>query len=498
MKNNYQWIQDHFKEIDDLEHALSVLSWDEEVMMPEGGAQSRNSAMATLSSLIHKRLKEEGLSKRLKDIDTEPLDDWQRANIRLIKKKVLEATVVPDDLVHRLTLASRRSTQQWRKLRAENNWRDFEPFLKDVVKLVKEVAEIKGQHLGLDPYDVLLDEYSPGLNQASIDPIFDDLKLFLPVAIKDVVLQQQQRQLKPIAGFYPIEKQKQVATELMKVIGFDFKHGRLDVSHHPFCGGVAEDIRITTRYNTGSFVESVMGVCHETGHALYERGLPREYLTQPVGKALGMTVHESQSLLVEMHACRSREFVRLMSDFLKKQFGELDCLEVDNLYAHYTSVRPGLIRVDADEMTYPLHVILRYEIEKALFAGEIEVSDLPALWSEKMSSYLDIDTMGNYKDGVMQDVHWPMGAFGYFPAYALGSLLASQLYQTALKHNPQIPAHIARGDFAPLMQWLRHHIHSHGSLDQFDDLVRNASGSTLSASAYIEHIKNRYFATELV
>ena len=210
----------------------------------------------------------------------------------------------------------------------------------------------------------------------------------------------------------------------MKTIGFDFNHGRLDTSVHPFCGGTKDDVRITTRYNDNDFISPAMAVCHETGHSMYEFQLPQDYKNQPVGQALGMSVHESQSLLVEMHACRSSGFMHILSKLVIEhlngaQFDQK--YSEENLYKHYTRVKPGFIRVDADEVTYPLHVILRYEIEKALINGEIEVKDLPSLWDEKMSLYLGLDSKGNFKDGIMQDIHWPKGLFGYFPAYALGS-----------------------------------------------------------------------------
>ena len=494
MDKNYQYIEEKFKYINDLEHAVSMLSWDEDVMMPVGGAKARNESLVSLLRTIYQQLNDEELSTRLCKVDETLLDDWQKSNLRLIKKTVSNATILPEQLVADLTIAAKESTQAWRVMRGQNNWKDFAPLLTKTVNLVKEKAKIKAKHFKTSAYDALLDEFSPGITVAHIDPVFDELKLFLPQMIPNIIAQQEKQVRLPVEGDFPVDKQYALSCDLMRSIGFDFNHGRIDTSHHPFCGGVPLDIRITTRYKENDFLSSAMAVCHETGHAMYERALPKAYQSQPVGKALGMTVHESQSLLIEKQACGSVEFMQILAKYAQQHFGQNKALEVNNLWHIVTQVKPGLIRTEADEVTYPLHVILRYEIEKLLFNGEISVDDLPDIWQQKMKEYFDIDTKGNNRDGVMQDIHWSSGDFGYFPSYALGSLLAAQLFESVIKDNADILAAISQADFSPLMHWLGNNIHQYGSKYSFNELVAKATGKTLTANAYIEHIKRRYQA----
>ena len=379
-------------------------------------------------------------------------------------------------------------------MRHDNNWQDFAPLLDENLQLVRESAQIRAEILGKSAYDILLDDFSPGLSQQVIDPIFDELKSFLPGFIPQVLQRQQQQPSIALEGSFAIAKQKAVGLELMQAIGFNFEHGRLDESHHPFCGGVPQDVRITTRYKETEFITAAMGICHETGHAMYEMGLPKEWLSQPVGEALGMSIHESQSLLIEMQACRSLPFMQFLAPIVTKHFGEHPGFTPENLHRIYTRVKPGYIRVDADELTYPLHIILRYELEKQLIAGDLRVADLPDAWDSYMQQFLGLSTKDNYHDGVMQDVHWPAGLFGYFPAYTLGALVAAQLFATAQQQSSEIPQGLATGDFTRLFIWLRENIHSKGSLFNFDELLTQATGESLNPKYYIEHVTRRYGA----
>lgn len=487
----YQNLETVFRQLSHLRHLGSICHWDEAVMMPPGGGVARGQALASLQALQHELLVAPKIKSWLEEAKTATLpSSWQQANLRWMERQYLNASCLPTDLVQRSELAFIRCEQAWRSLRAENNWRDFLPLLAENVALVKETAQIKSAVLGVSPYDSLIDQFSPGLSQAIIEPIFTRLKKFLPDFIQQVMAKQSQPQ--SIAGHFPIEKQRQLGLQLMRAIGFDFNHGRLDVSHHPFCGGVPQDVRITTRYSESEFVSASMGVCHETGHALYERGLPADWLDQPVGEALGMAVHESQSLLIEMQACRSREFMQFLEPLVKEYFGELPSFSADNLYRHYTYVQPGLIRVDADEVCYPLHIILRYELEKQLINGEITCQDLPELWHDAMQHFFGLSTREDNRNGVMQDVHWPSGAFGYFPAYTIGAMIAAQLFQTAKKNYPAIPAELSQGNFETLVEWLREHVHSRGRLLSMNDLLIQATGQPLNADFFINHLQQRY------
>jgi carboxypeptidase Taq len=295
-------------------------------------------------------------------------------------------------------------------------------------------------------------------------------------------------------GPFPVATQRELSHAVMAVFGFPFDRGRLDTAHHPFSGGADGDIRITTRYDEGDFTRSLMAVIHETGHALYEDGRPKQWLGQPVGSCRGMTLHESQSLLLEMQAARSEEFVRFLVPTIRRILGGIGpAWEVDNLLRVYRRVEPGLVRVYADEVTYPLHVILRYKLEKALLAGELDTRDLPLAWNDQMQQLLGIRP-GNDTDGVLQDVHWPEGIFGYFPTYSLGAMAAAQLFAAAQRDNHDILPGLGRGDVAPLFDWLDRHIRSQGCLYLPDELIEKASGSALDTAAFKAGIRARYLA----
>jgi carboxypeptidase Taq len=289
-----------------------------------------------------------------------------------------------------------------------------------------------------------------------------------------------------------MDMQRAIATRLMARLGFDFEHGRLDTSLHPFCGGTPDDVRITTRYDEGNFRGALMGVLHETGHAMYERGLPAEWRRQPVGRARGMSLHESQSLLIEMQVCRSREFQTFVAPILRETFAASGpAWEAENLYRLGTQVERSLIRVDADEVTYPAHVILRYRLEKALLSGDLALKDLPAAWNDGMKTLLGIVPPDD-RQGCLQDIHWYDGAFGYFPTYTLGAMTAAQLFDAAKRADPAILPGIQKGEFAPLMTWLRANVHGKASRFSTTEIVTQATGKPLDPTIFERHLRARY------
>ena len=452
----YEALAQRFKRVALVREAIGMLQWDMAAMMPNGGADARGEQLATLKVIAHEQVTDPALGDLLGAAETADLDAWQRANLREMRRAWVHATAVPAALVEASSKAVSDCEMRWRSARPANDFKGLLPSLRRVLDLTREVAQIKAAKLGVSPYDALLDEYEPGGSSAAIDALFDDLAQFLPGFI-DAVLEKQAREPAAMAptGPFPAEKQRGLALELMATLGFDFNHGRLDTSHHPFCGGVPDDVRITTRWDEQDFLTGLMGVLHETGHALYERGLPAEWRQQPVGEARGMSAHESQSLLVEMQACRSREFIAYLAPRAAAAFGGSGpAWEADNLYRLYTRVERGLIRVDADEVTYPAHVILRYRLEKAMIAGSLDLADLPGAWNDGMRDLLGVAPPDD-RDGCLQDIHWPGGAWGYFPTYTLGAMTAAQLFDAATRADPDIRPAIARGDFHPLLRWLR-------------------------------------------
>ena len=491
----YQALENHFEEIHHLGHASAIIGWDEAAMMPSGGGEARASAMAALDVISHQKKVDSRIPGWIDDAGDETLDPWQQSNLEQIKRAYRLASALPEDLVRAMSQSRSKCEQAWRVLRAENNWQDFVPLLEEVVRVTREEAQCRASHLNLDPYDALLDVYEPGLTSETVEGLFAPLRSSIPTILNEVL----ERQSEPTAliGPFTIADQKSVGLQFMRRLGFDFEHGRLDVSHHPFCGGVPDDVRITTRYSEDDFTQSLLGVLHETGHALYEQGLPKEWRTQPVGSALSMAVHESQSLFIEMQLCRSRAFVQFATPILNEGLGDgSQAWQEENLHRIFTQVQPDFIRVDADEVTYPMHIVLRFELEQALMSGDLSVRDLPDAWNSKMEAYLGVSTEGDNANGCMQDVHWPAGLFGYFPTYTLGAMTAAQLYSAMEHQMPNAETLVAQGDFGEIVDWLRDNVHSKGCLMDQDSLLRTVTGEALSADAFLNHLQRRYLAGE--
>lgn len=494
---SYRALEEHFRRLAHFEHLEAIAAWDEAAMMPAGGGAARGAALATLRGLIHAEASAPKVGEWIAAAQNEAsgLDEWQRANLREIERRFVRATAIPAALVEAASLAESKSEQAWRKLRAANDWQSFRPLLETVVALKREMAAALSARLGLSPYDALLDGYEPGARSAHIAPLFERLGAVLPGLIQRARERQASEPCVVPAGPFSRDSQRTLAAELMQRLGFDFEHGRLDTSHHPFCGGVPEDVRITTRYDESDFISALMGVLHETGHAKYEQHLPPAYLAQPVGRARSMAMHESQSLLLEMQVCRSREFATFLAPLLARTFTPRpspEALSADNLFRVLTRVEPDFIRVDADEVTYPCHVVLRFELERALIEGALSVADIPERWDEGMRRLLGLSTAGNYQDGCMQDVHWPAGLFGYFPTYTLGALTAAQLFDAARRAHPELSAEIARGDLRALDAWLTDNVWAKGCLLETDELVRRATGEPLGTQAFERHLRRRY------
>ena len=481
-----------------IEHAQSMLSVDEAVTMPVGGGEKRAESMAVLAGMYHEMATAPEIGDWLAAAEDEPLDDMQQAAIREQRRVYTNMTCLSADFVRRQVVARMRSEQLWRELRGKNDWAGFLPAFEEVVGIAREEAELRARALGLDPYDAMMEQYDPGNRAADIAPVFARLKLFLRDFVPAVLAKQEadraRRALKPLNAPFPIERQKALGLAVMEAIGFDFAHGRLDVSHHPFCGGVPTDVRMTTRYTTSEFLSSLMGIIHETGHGLYEQGLPKEWSNFAVGKARGMAIHESQSLFMEKQVGRSAEFWEWAMPLVRQHLGDeaIAGWDIEDLLAHVHEVRTSLIRVDADEATYPLHVILRFEIEKGLIDGSIRPRDVPEQWHARMTEYLGLSTRDTYKDGPMQDVHWPSGAFGYFPSYTLGAMIAAQLWAAMEKDIPDAREQMRRGHFVAINDWRRDRIWTQASRYSTPDLLVHATGEKLNGNYFEAHLRQRY------
>ena len=490
-----QQLEDRFRRISLLDDALGILDWDQATTMPDGSAAARGEQVAALQGLRHQQMTDPRVAELLAAAEesADKLHPWPAANLREMRRRHTHATALPTELVEAQAKADAACEMKWRTARAEDDYESLRPSLEEVLRLTQEAASAKAAALGLDPYDALLDQFEPGGRAARLDTMFADLAGFLPGFLEEVTAKQRaQPKPIPLQGPFSIEQQEAVARRFMGLIGFDFEQGRLDISHHPFCGGATVDVRITTRYDTDDFTSALMGVLHETGHAMYELGRPEEWRYQPVGEARGMGLHESQSLIVEMQACRSLDFLSFAAPVLAEAFdGDGAAWTPENLYRLNTRVKPDFIRVDADEVTYPAHIILRYRLERALLAGDLLLADLPGAWNDGMVELLGICPPDN-RLGCLQDIHWPSGAWGYFPTYTIGAMAAAQLFAAARETEADVVPGLRRGDFLPLITWLRATVHNNGSLLSTDEVLEKATGRALDPATYEAHLRARY------
>ena len=489
---SYDDLATHYTRLHHFQHLASIVGWDQAANMPPKGNEARAAALAELAALMHRMRTDAMLSERLARAEQEPLSEHQRANLREIRRDWRNANALPAELVQRRQLATSRCEHAWRSLRPANDWAGFVEHWKPVLAIAREEAALLSQESGLTRYDALMDRFEPGMTSAAVDRVFGAVRQWLPGLIRQVIEKQAREAVVEPVGPFALDAQRAMCQQVVRRLGFDFDAGRLDTSTHPFSGGVPEDVRMTTRYREDQFLPALMGTVHETGHGRYEQNRPRDWLGQPVSEARSMAIHESQSLAFEMQLGGHPGFAQVLSPMLSKAFGDQPAFEASNLHRLLTRVRRGLIRVDADEVTYPAHVILRYEIERPLIEGLIEPEDVPGLWDEKMQDLLGLDTRGNFTDGPMQDVHWPESLFGYFPCYSLGAMYAAQWFATMRRSMPDLDVRISRGDWTPVFDWLCGNIWSQASLWPTDELAIRASGEKLNPAFFKAHLEARY------
>ncbi len=491
---SYSELHEHFKEIGNLKHSLAMLMWDAPVNMPPGGGAARAEAIGALEKVIHERIAAPHLGELFNSASGRT--PWEVANLSEMQKDWTRARAIPANLVSALAQARSTCEQVWQDARPKNDWNRVAVELETVISLTGQRAAALADALDCDPYDALLDEYEPGLSRAIIDPIFAELAKVLPPII-DAAIGRQAQPTTP-KGPFPIVRQKALARELMIALGFDFSRGRLDVSAHPFTGGVRDDTRLTTRFDLNDPLKAIMPVIHETGHGHYQQNLPPAWVGQPVGEAGGFALHESQSLLFERQIARGDAFLEFLAPIVQRHAvgAETDAAEwqPENLARLVRHVKRGLIRVDADELSYPLHIILRYELETALIAGSLAVADLPEAWDAKMREHLGLSTADNHKDGVLQDIHFFAGYIGYFPTYSIGAVMAAQFHQSAAREIDGLDQAIRKGKFGELLEWLRLKVHSLGRSKPSMELLADATGKPLGTTAFLQHLNSRYAA----
>ncbi|HEV7632347.1 MAG TPA: carboxypeptidase M32 [Steroidobacteraceae bacterium] len=493
----YKQLEQEWQRLHAFRGALSLLRWDSAVMMPRGSADVRGEQLAAIEIEQHALLTSPRTSRLLDRAQAaeSTLTDWELANLREMRRQRDHAIATPASLISRLAKTTSIAEVRWAEARQKNQFQIFAPHMEEVLQLVRDKAALLGQALNLSPYDALVDEFTPGLRVVEIDAIFKALSRRLPNLIREAIELQGANLPLPISGRFSGGKQKLLITEIMKAMGFRFERGRLDESEHPFTEGVAGDIRVTTRIDTADPFTGLLAAMHETGHALYDLGVPKEWSGQPVGRDRGMALEESQALLIEMIVCRNRSFVAYLRPLLEKHFAVTGPeWEQENLYRLLTRVRRSAIRVDADELTYPLHIMLRHDLEKQLLGGQLAVREVSEAWNDGMQNRLELRP-GTDAEGCLQDVHWAQGSYGYFPSYAMGGVIAAQLFEGLHNTIPDIEDQVARGEFTGLTDWLRVHVHGLGSKLQLQDLMKQATGKPMAATASLRYLETKYLET---
>ena len=476
-----------------------LLGWDEQVNLPAESADQRAEQHAVLAEVIHATASDPKMGARLGLLEaTVPgsggsgageLSDDQRAVVRQARRDYDRATKLPPEFVREKATQGSIGYHAWAKAKKAGDFASYAPVLEKNLELAKREAT----YLGWEgrAYDYMIDKHDPGMTTAAIARLFAELKSELVPLVREIAASKVVPRKDLFRGF-PIDGQRALLRSVTEKIGFDYGRGRIDVSLHPFCSGTGADVRMTTRFKEDEPLDSLFSSIHETGHGLYEQGLSREHRGTALGLHAGMGAHESQSRLWENQVSRSRGFWCYFEPKFRELFPAQSAgVTSDELYLAINAVEPTLIRVDADEVTYNLHIILRFELEQRLFTGELGVKDLPAAWNQASRELLGLEP-ANDREGVLQDVHWSDGAFGYFPSYCLGNMMAAQLWYRALQERPTLDEDFARGDFSWLLRWLRQNVHAQGRRYELPELVRRATGAELSSQALVRYLKERY------
>lgn len=482
--------------IEDLKSAAAVLSWDQETFMPDGGAAARAQQISTLKTMAHERFVTDEMGVLLDKAETAVASgnasDKAVDLVRVVRRDYDRARKLPSDLVRALSQAASEGQTAWKQARANDNFDHFAPHLERLVDLTIQKAEALGyEH---ERYDVLLDEYEPGLPTAEVVDTFSDLREQL-VPLVDAIADQPAPDTSMLHGTFPVDQQKAFGEQVIADFGYDFDCGRQDISAHPFTTSFGiRDVRLTTRFDEQFLPSGLFSTLHEAGHGLYEQGISPDLARTPLAEGASLGIHESQSRFYENVVGRSRPFWQHYYPALQDTFSDaLGSVSLDTFYRAINRVEPSLIRVEADEVTYNLHIMLRFELERALVQEDLAVQDLPAAWNDRMDEYLGI-TPDSDANGVLQDVHWSFGAIGYFPTYALGTLMSAQIEEAVRQDLPDFDAQIAEGEFAPVLDWLRTHIHQHGRRLDAPDLLEQATGQSLQADAWLQSMRTKYGA----
>ncbi len=488
----YDALLAELREIALLSSVSDVLGWDERTQLPPKGAENRANQLSLLARLTHQRFTSPRIDDLLKTLEgwVSQGDGEMSANVRETRRAYDRARKLPESLVEELTKTGVLAQHAWVAARKNADFAAFSPWLEKTLTLKRQEAECVGYRA--HPYDALLDEFEPGDTTADLTAVFSELRAPLVDLIGRISQSPRKAPAEILERKYPASAQEQLARQAAAAVGFDFEAGRLDISVHPFCTSLGPgDTRMTTRYDENYFGDAFFGVLHETGHALYNQGLPAKHFGTPCGQYVSLGIHESQSRMWENLVGRSRSFWKFFLPTARTAFPEaLANVSEEDWYRAINDVRPSFIRTESDEATYNLHILLRFELEQAMISGNLSVNDIPAAWNEKMKAYLGL-TPPDAAKGVLQDIHWSGGAIGYFPTYTLGNMYAAQFFEQANKDLGDLNPMFARGEFAPLLGWLRKNIHSLGRQFTARQLIKKVTGRDLSAQPLLNHLNRK-------
>jgi carboxypeptidase Taq len=490
----YEDFKERFSQITHLRSVMQALTWDQETMMPESGALHRAAQVSTVAVIQHQRLTAPSLGELLYRLESESdaLDLWERASVREARRQYNRATRLPEALVRALAETAALAYEAWVKARGDSDYGAFAPWLQKMVSLKREEARCQAGASTQHDYDALLEDYEPGMTVSQLNWLFAELQPQLTALLQRITGCGRQPPALPV-GPYPVMAQEDFSREVLTAMGFDWKAGRLDTSPHPFCSGFSPlDVRITTRYSTTEISKALFGTIHECGHALYEQGFDPSYYGLPACDAISLGIHESQSRLWENQVGRSRDFWEFWLPRARRVFPpHFEDVPLDDFVWSINRVAPTPIRVEADEVTYGLHVILRYELEKELLADNLGIDDLEEAWDTRMKEYLGFRP-DSAAVGVLQDTHWSQGLFGYFPTYLLGNLYAAQIFNQANREIPDLGKNVARGDLISLREWLKDRIHRHGKTRSAAELIQELTGHPLSPRHFLSYLEDKF------
>lgn len=495
MNAKVEELKKHLYQVYDIRSAAAVLEWDQQILMPAGGATARGEQVATLSALAHEIAISEKTGRLLEAAEAEVMgmayDSDDASLVRVLRRDYDRNTKIPTELVAERAKVTAMAFEAWKQARAENNVALFEPHLERVMDVIRRVADALGyeEH----PYDALLQNFEPGMRTSQVTQLFEDLKAGLVPLLKDITERGKPIDDSFLSRDYDVNRQWDFTLVVLRDIGYDFNRGRQDQAPHPFTTTFAcDDVRLTTRLFANRPQSAIFSSVHEGGHALYEQGSPAHFDRTALAGGATMALHESQSRLWENMLGRSKVFWQHYFPIFKAFFPEpLADVNLEQFYRAVNVVRPDFIRVEADEVTYNMHIFVRFELEQALLAGTLAVKDVPEAWNAKYQDYLGI-TPRNDAEGCLQDVHWCSGLVGYFPTYALGNLIAAQLYRRMKADLPDVETGFARGEFLPLLAWMRGHVHGHGAKFTAAELLERELGEEISAQPLLEYMRDRY------